>query len=538
MSNRFVRLGITGVVTLLFFLLFNYLLVPAWNLRSHGLWFFLLLISGIALLVSYILDCISDEDRINSAIFLVVTVVSLLVLTISALTSWQAFSSESYQNLIQIEKRDDFSTEVPAVSDETPLSIVDIRTAQKLGDRTIGGIPNASWYEVDDEYNLIKYQDEYYRISPLHYGGLFKYNKAKHSGIPGYVIVNVQTQEAQYVTLEKPFVYSPNSYFKHNLKRHLRGQYPSYIFGKSFFEIDDEGNPYWITAVETPTIGLFGGSTVNSFILTDAVNGTSEEYTSETLPEWIDHAYSIDYIMRLVDYNQIYVNGWWNSFTSKTGIYNTTYQYRNASFPGYNTTIDSNGDVVFYTGVTPASRAETNVGFILANPKTGVVTYYECTGAEESSAQDAAESLVKNMQYTATFPTILNIDGVETYLMLLKDTAGLVQRYALCNVRDYTKVVESKTIKEAISLYKQKLIGSTDSPSENQTVEGTIDTLYQAQIDGYTYYYFTLEGSNILYMSSIANSNRQVLLTIGTKVHIEYVTSSEEGVYVVTKIQF
>ena len=100
-----------------------------------------------------------------------------------------------------------------------------------------------------------------------------------------------------------------------------------------------------------------------------------------------------------------------------------------------------------------ANNAETNIGFVLANPRTGEVCYYYCPGAEETSAMSAAEGLVQNLGYVSTFPTILNVDGEETYFMLLKDNAGLVQRYALCNIKNYAKVVEAETFEKALTLY-------------------------------------------------------------------------------------
>ena len=237
---------------------------------------------------------------------------------------------------------------------------------------------------------------------------------------------------------------------------------------------------------------------------------------------------------------------------SQTGVLNTSYDYRSKRdtdgdgykdtlFAGYNTTITSDGDIVFYAGLTPASNAESNVRFILANPRTGVIKRYTCSGAEESSAAASAESLVQDLKYVATFPTILNVDGNETFFMLLKDKAGLVQRYALCNVKNYTKVVQAPTLEEAVELYKQKLGITTEEPvNEIETFErkGTIQNLYQAQLDGSTYYYFTLDDETDLYMSSIKNSNKQVMLTVGTKVKIEYEETSEKGVYTVTLIQF
>lgn len=448
------------------------------------------------------------------------------------------FNAKKYHSMIMIEEGN-FEQDIPKFTDETQIPIVDVGTAQKVGDRTVGSIKNAAWYEVDDEYNLIKYQGKYYRISELNYGGFFKYTKAKKEGIPGYVLVDCSNQEAKYVELREPIKYSPSGHFSSLLKRHLRGQYPSYMFGKSFFEIDEQGNPYYITSVQTATIGLFGGKKEESFIITNASTGESKEYKVEELPEWVDHAYDLSYLMEVIDNNQKYVNGYWNSVFAKTGVNATAYQYRDndTGYVGYNTTITSNGDIEFYTGVTPVSDAQSNVGFILANPRNGKVKYYTCAGAEESSAQEAAESLVQNFGYIAAFPTMLNIDGTESYMMLLKDKAGLVQRYALCDVKDHTKVVQAEKFEDAVSLYKEK-IGSQVSTEEAFRKEGEITSLYQAQVDGCTYYYFMINEEKNLYMSSIKNSNRQVMLAVGTKVSVEYVPSSEEGVFIVKSIEF
>ena len=540
---------VIGVVaTILIGIGINYLALPAWNARSPGMWFFWLVIFFIGLIIQLIIDFINDKGYICSIVSVALCGAMLIVLGIGGLTSSHLFNATAYQNLITMEEGN-FEKDINPIQNIKNISIVDMETATRVGDRTVGSIKNASWYEVDGEYNLIEYQGEQYRISPLNYGGYLKFTKAKYSGIPGYVLVNTSTQEAQFVELEQKIRYSPSAFWSFDLGRHLRGQYPSYIFGTPFFEIDEEGNPYYITAVKSPTIGLFGGKKENSFIITNAATGESKEYLTEELPEWVDHAYDLEYLMQVAKYNLTYVHGFWNALFSKTDVLKTTYSYRSPrntetgepAFAGYNTVLTANGDIVFYTGLTPASNSESNVGFILANPKTGTITRYTCSGAEEKSAQDSAESLVQDLKYEATFPTVLNVDGKETYFMLLKDKAGLVQRYALCNVENYTKVVQADTIEEVLRLYRQKLgngSGTAVDDDNLQKAEGIIQNLYQAQLDGCTYYYFTIEGNTNLYMSSIKNSNKQVMLEKGTKVYIEYVKTAEEGVFEVYKIQF
>lgn len=537
--SKWIWRGIAAGITVLLGIWIDYLAMPVWNIRSVGMWGFLAVMAIIAIIIFAIAEYFAawDEYHFTAGSFVVLVLVCIGML-ICGLTSSHLFNADSYHNMVSIEEGN-FDEDIPKISESMQLCIVDVATAEKVGDRTIGSIKNATWYEVDDEYNLIKYQGKYYRISELNYGGLFKYNKAKYDGIPGYVLVDATTQEAQYIELENPIRYSPSGHFSHLLERHLRNQYPSYMFDKSFFEIDEEGKAYYITGVERPTIGVFGGKKVESFIITDASTGESKEYETKDLPDWVDHAYSLSYLMRIIDNNQEYVNGYWNSLFSQTGINSTTYEYKEVGFDGYNTAINASGDIVFYTGVTPASGAESNLGFILANPKTGEIKYYNCPGAEESSAQNAAQGLVQNLGYLATFPTVVNVDGEETYFMLLKDNAGLVQRYALANIKDYTKVVQAENFEQALKLYKEK-IGTVvpDEPEEEEilTKEGSIKEIYQAEIDGCTYYYFVIEGDTNLYMSSIKNSNKQVTLKAGDKISVEYKTSSEEGIYLVTQI--
>lgn len=446
-----------------------------------------------------------------------------------------------YANLIEVGEGS-FEEDVPQITNTAV--IVDMKTAQKIGDRTIGTIPHASWYEVDDEYNLIVVNGEYYRISSLKYAGFFAYNKAKYDGIPGYVLVSAETQEAQYVELEKSMKYAPSAFWKYDLGRHIHNQYPSYIFGKSFFEIDDEYNPYWITSIRTPKIGLRGAPVISSILVTNAVTGESTEYSVDKIPDWIDHAYSIDYLMDVIGYYYRYQNGWWNM--SFTNVFYTSYYYKNSKndndeskytpFDGYNSMLDAEGNIWFYTGITPANSAETNVGFVLASPRTGEVKYYKCNGAEESSAQVAAEGLVQNLGYSASFPNMINVDGEPTYFMVLKDAGGLVQRYALCNVAQYTKVVQAETLEGALKAYRTKMMLSpeteettddagmaTEATHEATTISGVVSQVTEAQIDGYTYYYFMLEGEEKIFMSSIQNSNLQPLkLIVGAEVELEY----------------
>ena len=572
LASRLIAGAVALVVTILLGLAINYLALPAISFASSGFWWFCIVMGVIATVAFLIANVIVNEregtygeGHIPTIVIISATGVLLLVFIVTAIIGGTMVQPKEHSNLITIENGN-FDEDISKINLEE-LVVVDVRTACQTGQRVAAKIPNSYWYEIDSEYNLVVINGTKYRISPINYGGLFKYFKADDTGIPGYILVDAKDpkKEAQFVELEENMKYSPSACFGYDLDRHLRGQYPSYIFGKHFFEVDDEGTPFWITAVKTPQIGMRGGLMTTSVLVTNAVTGHTDEYAMDKIPSWIDHVNSVSYLMNLVDWHYSLWDGWWNAVTSKTGVYKTSYYYKDQEqsassddsksdkeankhtpFEGYNSIVTEDNKVMFYTGLTPANNAETNIGFLLIDPVNHKFTYYEATGAEEASAQMAAEGLVSDLRYSASFPTVVNVDGIETYFMVLKDAGGLIKRYAFCNVANYARCVQAENLEDALKLYKETMCVET----ENEEVEESKETKYQygviaeveeAQIEGYTYYYFTFEGKeNEIFISSIENSSMQPMkLKAGAKVNVEfYESESEEGINIVIDISF
>lgn len=452
-----------------------YLALPAITLQSKGFAWFIAV--TLLLLTAGLTFVIRMEDWSETAEQILWGILALVVLAIiiTSIVSWTCFHATKACAVADITVNeatitDDFPdlTEAENVAN---LALVDLDTARMLGDKKIAGLKNSSWYEVDTEYNLIKYNGKYYRLSFLDYGGYLKYRKAKHEGIPGYILVEctpsggIVTQNATLVELNEPIKYSEGAYWGYDLKRHLRYQYPGYMFDTSFPEIDEEGVPYYVTGVLRPT-AVWGIKTIKSFILTNAQTGESTEYWVNEAPNWIDHVFSLNYLTTIAEWHYTLRNGWWNSVTAKTGVWHTSYHYRSshmnsddgkyAIFHGYSSAV-IDGNVQFYTGLTAANAAESNLGWLLIDTSTGKMTQYAVVGAEESSAQAAVEQLVSAYRYQATFPLPANINGEASYIMCLKGDAGLVQAYAICNVQNYAIAVQAETLPKAIELYLNKL---------------------------------------------------------------------------------
>lgn len=584
-SNRLMCVLLTVLCTLAFSVLINYFLLPAFNLGAGIFWFYIWLIGiyafGIVWAFNFFYKVLHKQWKscsidisefpawakwqlVNNkipSIAAILVVLWTLAIFLTSIPGWKIISARQYANLIEINDGD-FKNDIINLESSNNVVSVDLQTAKNLGNRVIGSMNNSSWYNVDDEYNLVSIAGELYRISPLEYVDVFKFWKA--GSIPGYVLVNAKTQEANYVPLDKPMKYSTSAYFQYDLKRHIHMQFPTYIFGKSFFEVDDDGNPYWITPVKTSHIGIRAGYLEKSAIITDAVSGESTEYTLDEISKlgWVDHVHSVSYLMDLVTWHYEYQNGFFNF--SATDKYTTSYSFRSSKeddsdesgtsnsftpFDGYNSSLSATGEILFSTGITPTNKSESVSGFVLISPRTGEAKFYDVQGAEESSAQASAEGLVSDLRYSASYPVVTNVSGIPSYFMELKDKAGIVRKYAISGIKDYSIVVVADSIPEVIAEYKSKLgigVSSTEAPQNVSNIEfqlidlnGTVTQVKEAQVDGYTHYYFTLDSSDLIFMSSIRNNNMQPFYLVeGAIVSIKYYIWDEPSVGIVRNITF
>ncbi len=379
-----------------------------------------------------------------------------------------------------------------------------------------------SQFEISDMYAQINYKNKPVRVSPLKYGSLIKWFTNQSSGLPGYVRIDMTTQQAEIVRLSEGIKYSTSDHFGRNIYRHLRFAYPTYIFDTISFEIDEEGTPYWICPTKKYNIGLFGGVTVGRVVLCNAITGEMTDYDVTKVPQWVDKVYSAELLIELYDYYGTLKHGYFNSILSQKDCLKTT--------DGYNY-MAMNDDVWVYTGVTSVGQDESNVGFVLMNQRTMETRYYTVAGAEEFSAMSSAQGKVQHLNYKATFPLLLNVGGEPTYFMALKDSAGLVKSYAMLNIEKYQTVAIGDTVNECeknyINMLKNNGITVEDKKEELQIV-GTVTKIVPTVIDGNSHYYILLDNKNEIYDVSVKENPSVILVEQGNKVTLTY--TKAEGV--------
>lgn len=554
-SKSWLRILINVLITIVGAGIAFYVMIPAINLKDREFYIFLIVVLLIYCVSAFITSMAFRKPEYvpyakrQSIVPIIIGLVIVAVMLVGMLVSSVVFRAKDYAQIMEVQEGN--FTEDIEQTDFSNVPVIDMAAVSVLGDRQMGALNEEGLVSQFDVYkagyNQINYQGRPVYVTTMQYADIIRWLTNQSEGLPGYVLVDGISQQAKVVMMPEGerIKYSQAEHFNRLLERHLRFQYPTYMFDTPSFEIDESGHPYWISARLDKTIGLFGGTDVIGIVITDAVTGESKEYTIEEVRNgqssdgeslaWIDRVYSPTLLNEQYNYYGRYQNGFFNTLFSKRDMRVTT---ENNGF------LAINDDVYMYTGVTSITSDESIIGFILINERTKEATFYPQVGAKESSAQLSAQGAVQQYSYYATFPLLLNVGGQPTYFMSLKDQSNIVQMYALVNVEQYSTVTATgDTIEEVtqnyLNLCRQNGIeiqdteisdeigpdsgtageggGEVQQPTTKQ-VTGVIEQIKTVVREGNTYYYIKLADSEIYYSISVADHEQAVTFDVGDSV--------------------
>ncbi len=491
------------IVLILFLMIYYYINLPALNYAVIEFWIFVGLAAIGIIVIEFIHDSaqfIKDENQVKSfklsAKYKWLIIPFIIVIIIGVLSQFifsPVLMAPKFAEMIHI-KEANFDKDFPE-TDLTQIPLIDRDTAERLGNRKLGSLTNlVSQFEVAPDYTQINISSKPYRVTPLEYAGFFKWLNNFQKGIPHYLQVDTVTGDVTVKTPNKPIKYSNADKFNRNIMRHLRFNYPFSIFSQPAFEVDDQGNPYYVATTFTRNF-FIKEPEANGVVIVNAMTGETQQYSLNEAPSWIDRIHNSDLILHQIRMNGLYKNGFWNSLFSKSGVTEPT--------EGYNY-LPINDDLYLYTGITSVSADESNIGFVLVNLRTKEAKQYTVDAAEEFSAMRSAEGSVQETEYTATFPLLINIKGRPMYILTLKDNSGLIRKYALVDVSNYSKVYVENNIKNLMTSYAtDNAINIDDSFDDKNIVEhkGVIEEIQAVVVDGQTVYYFRMSGQ--IYQASI-----------------------------------
>ena len=445
----------------------------------------------------------------------VLVIVCVGVLIVGSALGATLFRSRAYANLLPVDKRE-FTEDIEQSDQVTDIALMDTESARIFGNRKIGSLSDVvSQYEIEADYTQISIKGQPMKVSGLKYASFFKWWNNRNSGVPGYVQVNPVNSEAKYVKLTKPMKYVPSAYFNYNLQRHVQLTYPTKIISGYKFEVDDDGNPYYICPTMTARVGLFGGIDVNGVIICDPIDGECKYYAIGDCPSWVDSVYDGHLLTKKYNWHGMLSGGYINSIIGQKGCKQATDDF------GYKIIGD---DVWVYTGVTSANGDQSNIGFVMMNQRTSEARYYQVSGAEEHSAMSAAEGEVQEKGYKASFPSLINVSGTPTYIMVLKDAGGLVKLYAMVNVEQYNIVATATSQTKVFEEYKTLLASDGKlETEENDLKEDTITVQSVEYIDSDDGTMVYIKDTNHqVYKQAFKEDESLIRISAGDVLHVKY----------------
>ncbi len=506
---------------------FYYAYFPAINIHLEIFWTTLIvvflslaIILGAKSSISQMVGRLSKKPSIKefswfAKLCSVLVIICVGVLIVGSALGATLFRSRAYANLLPVDKRE-FTEDIEQSDQVTDIALMDTESARIFGNRKIGSLSDVvSQYEIEADYTQISIKGQPMKVSGLKYASFFKWWNNRNSGVPGYVQVNPVNSEAKYVKLTKPMKYVPSAYFNYNLQRHVQLTYPTKIISGYKFEVDDDGNPYYICPTMTARVGLFGGIDVNGVIICDPIDGECKYYAIGDCPSWVDSVYDGHLLTKKYNWHGMLSGGYINSIIGQKGCKQATDDF------GYKIIGD---DVWVYTGVTSANGDQSNIGFVMMNQRTSEARYYQVSGAEEHSAMSAAEGEVQEKGYKASFPSLINVSGTPTYIMVLKDAGGLVKLYAMVNVEQYNIVATATSQTKVFEEYKTLLASDGKlETEENDLKEDTITVQSVEYIDSDDGTMVYIKDTNHqVYKQAFKEDESLIRISAGDVLHVKY----------------
>lgn len=434
------------------------------------------------------------------------------------------FHYKAYRDQLGQPQVQTFSSNIQAV-DLAQVPIVDRSLALKLADKKLGERPSLGSQVRLGEPTIQMTNGQLIWAVPLHHSGFFKW-LTNLSGTPGYITVSAtNVNDVEYVENHK-IKYQPNSYLLHDLSRWTRfTAAPLTGITDYSFELDDQGVPHWIISTYKNLRG-FALPEATGVIILNATTGESRRYSIAEVPEWVDRVQPENFIVNQINNQGEYVHGFLN-FSDKDKFKSSRGE----------AIVYNEGRCYLFTGLTSVGNDESSIGFIMVDMVTKQPLLYQMNGATESAAQSSARGKVQHLGYEASFPLIINADGIPTYFMTLKDREGLIKLYAMVSVPNYSIVGVGETVALAYRDYQNALRQGGAGSSELQPMGGEAKEIQGAvtriasQYDGQRTLYFmmlSIDSGKIFAVESTA-SGELPLTREGDTVKLTYWESDANG---------
>lgn len=381
----------------------------------------------------------------------------------------------------------------------------------------------------EDAVTLQVIRDELWYVIPLDFAGWRAWNNTGTA--IGYIMVHAEDPNRQPIVRqlpkEKQFAYTPGAWFGNDLIRHIRlsGHLRQDLHG-THLEIDDDGNPWWITSVTEPTIGQFGDK-VLGVVITDPVTGDSQFAKLGEIPGWIDRVMPRSLTKSYLANWGEYVHGWANSWWGKEDL--TEPEEPSLIF-------SSEREPVFVSGITSQNKKDDSlVGVVYTSTRTGKSILYEVKGGATDQAVLTAVAKFQDVQFKhlqPADPQLYNLYGTMASVMPLVNENHAFSGVAIVSIGDVQQVAVGRSLREALRQYQRLLsqpggFASIEKSKSLTVAEGLIERKAQDLTQNGSVYYIVLRGGKQAFVGGTEKFPTLPLVQIGDRVRVEYFASGE-----------
>lgn len=465
------------------------------------MWMIVVPIASLFALISAVLRINDDREDIKdrtpagiiASISCLFSVIILLIAVLTLLFAGIFWADELY--------RTPDITMMPVGASTDKISIEHIRTVPKetaewKADKKVGALGDK--FETQEAH--IQFRDgELKWLVPLEYGGLlWKAWVYREQGTEGYIKVSAENpyQEAERVSGLK-MKYMPSGVFGYCLQRHIYWSYPDYYQEESVFQLNDEGNPIWVTMLTRPTVG-YTGAKPEGIVVTDPRTGEMSFYDMQNIPPYIQRVMDERLTERYLTWWGAYIHGWWNSWLDQrdvkrpTGgvsiVVSQTGEIKvDEGSPDVYLIYGNDGKLYWFTSVTMAGKDLSMVGYTLTDVMNGKTVFYKTEGYfnDISAAKNVQqhEWVSKVMGFRVSQPIMYMIEGNETWIIPVLASTNEIRAFGVVHGKTGTTFVKEK-LGDVLMEYQLWLTGKPVRQEEVKELSEEIIAKIIIQKDG------------------------------------------------------
>lgn len=387
--------------------------------------------------------------------------------------------------------------------------------------KSLSEVPSHAYYEIKT-INLMKVQDELIYVAELGHKGFFKWNKEKK--IPGYFTLSATDMQGKVEFVAFDYAYSEHSYFGNYASRVLHKETKNEMIGSMHFELDDEGTPYYVQAIQKPVV-FMSGAEEKAVATINLVDGKVHTYALDKAPEWIEDTIGADQAAYIAEIRGEYPKGSFN-FSNE----GKTTPNLNGEESGTKPVFIGGDKYYFVEFSTYGNAGDSMDDALLIDARSGKASkidfeepLMDSTGAIKIGVKKYVEK-----EWHGVNPMLYNIDGTPTWIYSLLDSNDYHQKFVFVNAKNHSIAEDDGNLTKALSRYKDSLakgVGTTDVkdaealPEKNKEV--TIQQIAHVAIeDGYNFYIKTTDGEKYVYATNVVEE--LIFHGEGDKLNISY----------------